>query len=131
MKYVEALLGLLAFLWFSVTSFAVDPGGRRRWQRSAQILLGLSGMAFFGLILYSRCSVGAKAFTSLKAALAGVSIGIFIALWIEGSMNPLKARKPRKNGPSMTGNSHSETGLKGIDRTEPPANPENENHNRA
>jgi hypothetical protein len=55
-------------------------------------------MAFFGLVLYGRYSLGAKTFTSLKAVLAGVSIGIFIALWIEGSMNPLKARRPTTKG---------------------------------
>jgi hypothetical protein len=103
MKYVEPVLGLLAFLWFSVTAFAVAPNGRRGWQRSAQIVLGLSGMAFFGLALYGRYFLGPKTFTSLKAVLAGVSIGIFIALWIEGSMNPWRARKPTENGGKRDG----------------------------
>jgi hypothetical protein len=88
MRYLEPLVGFLAFLWLSIGSL-LSARGIRDWQQKAQILLGLSGMSLFGLILYERYSLSTHAFYSLKALLAGIAIGIFVTLWLEGSLNVL------------------------------------------
>ena len=88
MRYVEPLAGFLAFLWFAIDSL-LGGRGRRDWEQKAQVLLGLSGMALFGLVLYGRYSAGPQRFYFLKGFLGGLSVGIFITLWLEGSLNLL------------------------------------------
>jgi hypothetical protein len=107
MRYLEPLIGFLAFLWLSIGSLLA--GRRLRdWQQKAQTLLGLTGMSFFGLILYGvvhteevRNSLHAHAFNLFKTFLAGMSIGIFVTLWLEGSLNVFK--KATKTDPAIAG----------------------------
>jgi len=94
MRFLEPLIGFLAFLWLLIGSLLA---GRylRDWQHKAQSLLGLSGMAFFGLILYGvvrteEARYYARLFSFSKTFLAGISIGIFVTLWLEGSFNVFK-----------------------------------------
>ena len=65
------------------------------------MLMGLSGMAFCGLILYLRWSLQSNGHYLEEGALAGVTFGIFVALWLEGSWNLLKrfgkSGKPRQH----------------------------------
>jgi len=49
--------------------------------------MGLSGMSFCGLTLYLRWSSQTNAHYSEKGLLAGVTFGIFVTLWLEGSWN--------------------------------------------
>ena len=56
MLYIEPLLGFLAFLWFLMASLLAFRR-HRDWRGKAQILLGLCGLAFFGLILKRAISV--------------------------------------------------------------------------
>src|SRR5260370_30867344 len=94
MRYLEPLVGFLAFLWFSIAALLAGRG-LRDWQQKAQILLGLSGMSLFGLILYGQYSLGPHAFYFLKALLGGIVIGIFVTLWLEGSLNILTGLNKR------------------------------------
>ena len=102
MRYVEPLVGFIAFLWFLIGSLlaARNP---LDWRPKAQILLGFSGAALFGLILYERYTLGIHAFVSLKALLAGIAIGIFVTLWLEGSLDVLNRLKRRVPGGTRTG----------------------------
>lgn len=85
MSKIELMLGLLLFLSFMLISLAV---GRRvqNWQRKAEILLGLTGSAPFALALYERFTHRANSFLFTKGLLAGVSIGVFVALCMEGTL---------------------------------------------
>ena len=54
-------------------------------------------MAFFGLILYGlvrteEARYYPRVFSSLKTLLGGISIGIVVTLWLEGSFNVFKRR---------------------------------------
>lgn len=101
---MEVLIGFLAFLWYSIGSLLADRG-HRDWRRKAETLLGVSGMSLFGLILYTeevRHSLPAHGFYVVKGSLAGISIGIFITLWLEGSLNLIRRWKTGKTGRSLT-----------------------------
>jgi|SRR5579859_3666252 len=95
MRYVEPLVGLLAFLWFLAGSLLV---ARRHgtWQEKAQILLGLCGTILFALILYGE-QPRTHEFKGLKMLLAGMTNGIFVTLWLEGSLNVLTRLKSRES----------------------------------
>jgi hypothetical protein len=98
MRYIEPLIGFLAFLWLLTASVVADRS-LREWQHKAEALLGLSGMALFGLILYEAVYVGEvrhpRVFIWCKALLGGISIGIFVTLWMEGSLNVFKKARQR------------------------------------
>jgi hypothetical protein len=57
MRYIEPLIGLLAFLWFSIGSLLAGRN-LRDWRHKAQTLLGLSGRSLFGLMLYEAAHTG-------------------------------------------------------------------------
>lgn len=104
MRYVEPLVGFLAFLWVSIGSLLANRR-LRDWRHKAQMLLGLAGMSLFGLILYTeqiRYSAPVHGFYFAKGTLAGMSIGIFATLWLEGSLNPFKTgtrtKRQRRDG---------------------------------
>jgi len=86
MRYIEPIIGILAFLW--VLLAAILPKGRRSWQQSAEIVMALAGMALFGLVLYGRFAGSVRLFVFVKGLLAGISIGVFVTLWLEGSLRP-------------------------------------------
>jgi len=95
-QIVVLLIGLLAFLGVLVGSL-FSGRGVRDWQRKAQTLLGLSGMLFFGSLLYGVAygverppSVLIHELRLARAFLVGISLGIFVTLWLEGWFNPLK-----------------------------------------
>ena len=103
MRYIEPLLGFLAFLWFLMASLLAFRR-HRDWRGKAQILLGLCGLAFFGLILNgrfpSRTHIFERTFERLETLFAGISLGVFVTLWLEGCLNILariKGRGPRPN----------------------------------
>ena len=98
MRYLEPLIGFLASLWFLIASL-LAARSRRGWQQKAEILLGISGISGFGLILYGQYSLRTHALYSLKALLGGISIGIFVTLWLEGSLNLLTRLKSRAHEP--------------------------------
>jgi hypothetical protein len=102
MRYLEPLIGFLAFLWFLIACL-LQGRGLRDWQHRAQALLGLSGMSLFGLILYGmvHAEQSTYSFRAPKMLLGGIAIGIFVTLWLEGSMNILK--KAGKRGQSASG----------------------------
>jgi hypothetical protein len=103
MRYIEPLVGFVVFFLFMIGCLAA-PKERRGWQWKAEALLGLSGMALFGLRLYGRYSHSKNAFTLFEGLLAGISIGIFVTLLLEGSMNPLgsRTRRPGEDGVGPT-----------------------------
>ncbi len=76
MRYIEPIIGILAFLW--VLLAAILPKGRRSWQQSAEIVMALAGMALFGLVLYGRFAGSVRLFVFVKGLLAGISIGVFV-----------------------------------------------------
>jgi hypothetical protein len=92
MRYLEPSIGLLAFVIFTIGCTAA-PKERRGWQWKAEIFLGLSGMALFGLRLYELHSRSKGAFALFNGLLAGISIGIFVTLLLEGTLNPLRLRR--------------------------------------
>jgi hypothetical protein len=98
MRYFVPAIGLLCFMWLTIGALLAGRGVRT-WQLKAEALMGLSGMAFCGLILYLRWSPQSNAHYIEKGLLAGVTFGIFIALWLEGSWNLVKrfgkSGKPR------------------------------------
>ena len=94
-QIVVPLIGLLAFLCFLATLFSEREV--RDWQRKAKKLLGLSGVLFCGSLLYGvaygaerRPSVLIHELRLARAFLVGILLGIFVTLWLEGSLNPLK-----------------------------------------
>src|SRR5436309_2533108 len=99
MRYLEPSIGLLCFLWLTIGALLAGRGFRK-WQPKAEALMGLSGMSFCGLILFLRWSPQTTAFYLEKGFLAGMTIGIFVTLWLEGSWNVLK--KFGKRGQSGT-----------------------------
>jgi len=106
MRYLEPLIGFLACLWFLMGTL-LEGKSLRVWQQKAQALLGLSGILFFGFLLYDASQEGhvryLRLFSWSKAFLAGVSIGIFITLWLEGSLNLLKVVRQRfRHAPNHT-----------------------------
>ena len=101
-RYLEPLIGFLAFWWFLLASL-LEGRSLRDWQHRAQALLGLSGTLLFGLILYVMVHTerGTYSFRIPKALLGGIASGIFVTLWLEGSMNILN--KVGKRGHAGTG----------------------------
>jgi hypothetical protein len=99
MRYIEPLVGFGFFLWFTLASW-LAARSLRKWQERAQIILGLSGMALFGLRFYGE-SLYSNTFNLLKVFLAGITLGIFITLWLEGSLNVL-SRLKRRDGTART-----------------------------
>lgn len=95
MRYVEPLAGLLASLWFLVGSLPVARS-HGTWQEKAQILLGLCGTILFALMLYGE-QPRTHEFKGLKMVLAGMTIGIFVTLWLEGSLDVLTRLKSRRS----------------------------------
>lgn len=95
MRYLEPLVGILCSVLFLIGALV----GGRGWQRRAEVLLGLSGMSMFGLILYGVVDTEVHYFpwSLVKQLLAGVSIGIFVTLWLEGSANVFKRCRRRRN----------------------------------
>lgn len=91
MRYIEPLIGFLACSWFLLGSW-LAARSLRDWRQKAEILLGLHGMAFFLLRLYGQYS-RSNAFHGTIAWLGGTAIGIFITLWLEGSLNILRRPK--------------------------------------
>jgi hypothetical protein len=102
MRYVEPLVGFVAFLLFLIGSILASRS-TRDWTLKAEILLGLSGAASFGLILYERYSSGIHHFVFLKALLGGIAIGVFVTLWLGGSLNVLNRLKRGVPGGTRTG----------------------------
>ncbi len=91
MQYIEPVVGLVAFLSILVGSFLV---ARRvgTWQAKARVLMSLCGTILFALILYGE-QPRAHEFRGPKMLLAGMTIGIFVALWLEGSLNVMTRPK--------------------------------------
>lgn len=102
MRYIEPLLGVLAFLWFFLGSL-LARNRLRDWRHTSQVLLGLSGMSLFGLMLYEAAHTAelrhVRIIVWAKAFLAGISIGIFVTLWLEGSLNLFKTARGRNRHP--------------------------------
>jgi hypothetical protein len=88
MRYIEPSIGFLCFLWVTIAA-PLAGSGLRTWQAKIEALLGLSGMSFFGLILYLRWSARTNFFSG-KGFLAGMVFGLFVSLWLEGSWNVFK-----------------------------------------
>ena len=94
-QYLLPVVGLLAFLWICVAALYPRPS-LRRWQQKAQMLLGLSGMLFLGLRLYEVARsarsdeagslVLAQELRLARVFMAGVTLGVFVTLWLEGSL---------------------------------------------
>jgi hypothetical protein len=95
MWYLEPLIGLLCFLWLMIGALLASRGSPN-WQPKGEAFLGLSGTLFCGLVLYLRLSSRANAFYIEKGFLAGMTIGIFVTLWLEGSWNLLKKLGKRR-----------------------------------
>lgn len=100
MRHLAPWIGLLAFL---LASIGLLSAGLRDWRHKAQILLGLCGTSAFGLDLYDRAlrrQVGYRlrnyALSDLKFMLAGILVGIFVTLWLEGSLNVFTFLKERR-----------------------------------
>jgi hypothetical protein len=95
MRYLEPSIGFLCFLWLTVAAMWAAKRFRT-WQAKAESLMGLSGMSFFGLVTYGRwTSRPAHEFLGEEGLLAGIIIGIFVILWLEGSWNLLKRFRSR------------------------------------
>ena len=88
MRYIEPSIGFLCSLWVAIAA-PLAGSGLRTWQSKIEVLLGLSGMSFFGLVLYLRWSSRTN-FFSEKGFLAGMAFGLFVSLWLEGSWNLFK-----------------------------------------
>lgn len=104
MQYLALLIGLLALLWFSIGAL-FSGRSLRDWQQKAQLLFGISGMSFFGLFLYAmarseelRSSALSHALHLARIFFGGMSTGIFVTLWLEGSANVFK-KKIGNRGP--------------------------------
>lgn len=111
MRDLAPWIMLLAFLTVSIGSLLA---GLKGWHNKAQILLGLCGASAFGLDLYDRAlrrQVGYPlhnyALSDLKFMLAGILVGIFVTLWLEGSLNVFTFLKERQNANRETGDSLS------------------------
>lgn len=89
MRFIAPSIGLLCFLW-SMIATALKSRSLRNWQLKAEALMGLSGMSFCGLILYLRLFPQINAHNLEKGLLAGMTFGVFVTLWLEGSWNLLK-----------------------------------------
>jgi hypothetical protein len=90
MRYLGPVIALLCFLWYTIGAL-LEGRGLRNWQTKAEVLEGLSGMSFCGLVIYrwsSRMSI--LKFAGLEGFLVGITLGIFVTLWLEGSANILK-----------------------------------------
>ena len=57
--------------------------------------MGLCGMSFCGLVLCLRWSSQTNQHFVEKGTLAGMTFGIFVTLWLEGSWNVLKKLRKR------------------------------------
>jgi hypothetical protein len=104
MRYFEPLIGILACLWFFVASLLAGRS-HRDWQHKAQALLGLFGILLFGLMLYEEVHTGSVRYLRLlswsKAFLAGLLLGMFVTLWLEGSLNLVNEfRRRSRDGPT-------------------------------
>jgi hypothetical protein len=95
MRYLEPSIGLLCFLWITIGALLAGRG-TRNWQLKAQALMGLSGMSFFGLVLYVRWSPRGNVFYTGRGLLGGIVLGIFVTLFLEGSWNPLKRYRKKE-----------------------------------
>jgi hypothetical protein len=93
MRYVEPVVGFVLFLCFFLGALV---GVQRSWQRTAQLIMGLSGMAACGLILLRRISNHSGSLLALAALLGGIAVGIFITLFIEGTLNPVRGKGPTR-----------------------------------
>ena len=99
MQYLEPVIGFLAFLGLLIGSLLAGRF-RRKWQCRAEACLALSGMSFFGLILYELVHTEVRySFRIPKALLGGIAIGICLSLWLEGSYNVVR-RLREKGQPS-------------------------------
>jgi hypothetical protein len=89
MRYILPSVGLISFLWLTIGALLA---GRdlRTWQVKAEALMGLCGMSFCGLVLCLRWSSQSNQLYMEKGTLAGMTFGIFVTLWLEGSWNLLK-----------------------------------------
>ena len=101
LQYIGPAIGLLAFVWFAVGSL-FSGRSLRDWQQKAQMLLGLSGMSFFGLLLYEVAQLRSSALTHAlhlaRIFLGGMAFGIFVTLCLEGSLNVFKRKEIGKSG---------------------------------
>lgn len=88
-------------VWFSVGSL-FSGRNLRDWQQKAQMLLGLSGMSFFGLLLYEVAQLRSSALTHAlhlaRIFCGGMALGIFVTLCLEGSINVFKTKEVGKSG---------------------------------
>jgi hypothetical protein len=96
MRYLEPLLAFVALLWLLMHSL-LTTRAEREWQQKAEIILALCGLSLFGLIIYERYSSSTHAFYTLKGFLGGISVGVFVTLWLEGSLNLLTRLKSRES----------------------------------
>ena len=100
LRYLEPLIGLLCFLWFSLASlYLYLKGSIRERQRKAEMLLGLCGMSFCGLRLYGVARGNLHDLRLARVFLAGATIGIFVTLVFQGSFNPFKNRGGKSGQP--------------------------------
>lgn len=93
LRYLVPLVGVLGFLGLSMASLYPKPR-LREWQHKAEMLLGLFGMAFFGLFLYGVARRNLHYWRFTRGFLGGVVVGIFVTLLLEGSFRPFKRREP-------------------------------------
>ena len=91
LRYLLPLIGVLCFLWISLASLYPKGSLRKEWQHKAEMLLGLCGMAFLGLRLYGVARHNLHDLRFIRGSLAGLTLGIFVTLFLEGSFRPFKS----------------------------------------
>jgi hypothetical protein len=92
MRYAAPVVGIVVFLCFFA---GVLARAERSWQRTAQLILGVLGMATCGLFLLRRLSNHNGVLLGLTAVVVGgIAVGVFITLFVEGTLNPA-SRKPQ------------------------------------
>ena len=94
MRYAGPVVGIVVFLCFFAGALA---GAQRSWQRTAQLILGVLGMADCGLFLLRRLPNHSGVLLGLAAvAVGGIAVGVFITLFIEGTLNPMNVKGKRE-----------------------------------
>jgi hypothetical protein len=95
MRYANLLIVFLGCLYLTLSSL-FPRRNRRDWRQRATAVSGILGMFYAGLSLFgmryveepqTQCIAG---FFVTKGLLGGVSSGILLSLWMEGSLNLFK-----------------------------------------
>jgi hypothetical protein len=84
-RFVAPSVGALCFIWMAVEALLTWRESRV-WQAKAKFLMSLCGISVCGLFVYTRLAGHAGGLYYIKGVLSGMTLGMFIVLWMEGTI---------------------------------------------